>query len=221
MKTDLLAALLAALLVAALVALIVTPVAGRLLRPRPRLLSSPAHSRLSLSSRHLEPDYASVLDAIARHVRSGSSLAAAIVEEVDAPSPLSSIADRLVGGGSLVEALSEVVVPGDADLALTMQALSATAHLGGPIAATLDQAAAVLRERAAARAERRAHSSQARLSARVLTIVPVGFAAWSAVASGSTREIYLSTIAGGICAVGGLALNVLGWQWMKRIIGPA
>ena len=65
-----------------------------------------------------------------------------------------------------------------------------------------------------------AHGSQARLSARVLTIVPLGFASWSAVASDSTRDIYVSTLAGGICASSGLALNVLGWQWMKRIIGP-
>jgi Flp pilus assembly protein TadB len=219
MRTEMPPTLLAALLVAALAALIATPIAGRLLRPGPRLASSPARSRLSRSSRHLGPDYASVLDAIARQVRSGSSLAAAIVDEVEGSPPLGAIADRLTDGGSLGEVLAELV-PSDADLALAVQALSATAHLGGPIAATLDEAAAVLRERAAARAERRAHSSQARLSARVLTIVPVGFAAWSAVASHSTREIYVSTFAGGICAFSGLALNVVGWQWMKRIIGP-
>jgi Flp pilus assembly protein TadB len=170
-------------------------------------------------SRHLAPDYASVLDAIARQVRSGSSLAAAIVDEADGTSPLGAIADQLTAGESLAATLGELV-PGDADHALAVQALSATAHLGGPIAATLDDAAAVLRERAAARAERRAHSSQARLSARVMTIVPVGFAVWSAVASRSTREIYMSTLAGGICALSGLGLNVVGWQWMKRIIGP-
>ena len=101
-----------------------------------------------------------------------------------------------------------------------MQALSATAHLGGPIAATLDGGAAVLRERAAARAERRAHASQARLSARVLTIVPLAFAAWSALASQRTRDIYVTTRAGGVCAVCGLALNLVGWRWIKRIIGP-
>ena len=209
----------AALLVAVLAALIVTPTAGRLLHPAPRRPSSPARSWLSRRSRHLIPDYASVLDAVARQVRSGSSLAAAIVDEVDGSTPLGAIADRLSAGGSLVETLAEFI-PSDADLALAVQALSATAHLGGPIAATLDDAAAVLRERTAARAERRAHSAQARLSARVLTVVPVGFAAWSAVASRSTREVYISTLVGGICAFTGLALNVVGWQWMKRIIGP-
>jgi Flp pilus assembly protein TadB len=208
-----------AALVAVLAALIVSPIAGRFLRPGLRQPSSPPRSRLSWRSRHFRPDYASVLDAIARQVRSGSTLGAAIVDEVDGSSPLGAIADQLTAGGSLVEVLAGFV-PSDADLALVVQALTATAHLGGPIAATLDEAAAVLRERATARAERRAHSSQARLSARVLTIVPVGFAAWIAVASRGTREIYVSTSAGGICALSGLALNFVGWQWMKRIIGP-
>jgi hypothetical protein len=53
----------------------------------------------------------------------------------------------------------------------------------------------------------------------VLTIVPLLFAAWSAVASRRTRDIYLTSFAGGICAVSGLVLNMLGWQWMKRTIG--
>ena len=107
------------------------------------------------------------------------------------------------------------------DSALTLQALSATSHLGGPIAATLDEAAAVLRGRVAARAERWAHGAQARLSARVLTIVPLGFALWSATTSQRTRDVYTSTAAGAVCAICGLALNLIGWRWMRRIIGPS
>jgi Flp pilus assembly protein TadB len=101
---------------------------------------------------------------------------------------------------------------------LTTQALSACAHLGGPVAATLDEAAAVLRERSAARAERIAQGSQARLSARVLTIVPIGFALWSALTSQRTRDIYLASAGGAVCAGCGLALNLIGWRWMKRAI---
>lgn len=206
------AALATRMMVAVLAALIVAPPIARLLRP----VARPVAPR---SRRHV-PDYAAVLDAVARRVRSGSSLASALVDEVEPASPLGAVADRLTAGASLAEALSEIV-PSDADLALVLQALSATALLGGPVAATLDQAAAVLRERAAARAERRAHGSQARLSARVLTIVPLGFATWSAVASQRTRDVYVSTVAGGVCALCGLALNIIGWQWMKRIVGPA
>jgi Flp pilus assembly protein TadB len=189
------------------------------LRPAPRRPNPRSGTRGRRRSRQPRTDYASLLDAIARQVRSGSSLTAAVIEEVDRSSPLGDVIDRLTTGGSLVNALAGIV-PNHADLALTVQALTAAAHLGGPVAATLDEAAAVLRERAAARAERRAHASQARLSARVLTIVPLGFAVWSAVASRHTRDVYVTTLAGGICALSGIALNACGWQWMKRIIGP-
>ena len=203
-----------AALVSVLVAMIGTRVGSRLRssprRPTVRRLRSPAHSH----------DYASLLDGIARQVRSGASLTSATIDEIDPSSPLRAVSDRLEIGDSLTDALTAVDT-GNGDLALTVQALSAAAHLGGPIAATLDEAAAVLRERAAARAERRAHGSQARLSARVLTIVPIGFAVWSAAASQRTRDVYISTAAGGVCAICGLALNVVGWRWMRRIIGPA
>jgi Flp pilus assembly protein TadB len=164
-------------------------------------------------------DSAALLDSIARQVRSGSSLATAIVAEADTSAPLHEVADRLAAGSSLTEALAAFSQPHDPDWALTIQALAATARLGGPIAATLDEAAAVLRERSAARAERVAHGAQARLSARVLTIVPIGFAGWSVVASRRTGNVYTSSVAGGMCALFGLTLNFVGWRWMKKIIG--
>ena len=202
-----------AALVAVLVALIGARAGSRLRsssrRPNARPRRSPAHS----------PDYAALLDGIARQVRSGESLTSAAIDEIDDSSPMRAVLDRLDIGDSMTDALKAVDTD-HGDLALTVQALSAAAHLGGPIAATLDEAAAVLRERAAARAERRAHGSQARLSARVLTVVPLGFAVWSATASQRTRDVYISTAAGGVCAICGLALNLVGWRWMRRIIGP-
>jgi tight adherence protein B len=186
---------------------------------RTRPVRSSVRSKASNSLRQSQPDFAVLLDGIARRVRSGSSLTSAVVDEIDRATPLGVLHDRLADGGSLAAALAGVV-PRDADLALTVQALSAAAHLGGPVAATLDEAAAVLRERAAARAERRAHAAQARLSARVLTVVPLVFASWSAAASQRTRDIYLSSMSGGICVAAGVALNAAGWQWMKRTIGP-
>jgi tight adherence protein B len=205
-----------AVLTAALVVLFAAPAARRLrpaLRPRPSEYERDRHPREATS------DCASVLDAIARQVRSGSTLTGAIIDEVGGLAPFDALVDRLAAGSSLTQALA-TIEPNDPDLALTTQALSATAHLGGPIAATLDEAAAVLRERAAARAERRVQAAQAILSARVLTIVPLGFAGWSAIAGQRIRDVYLST-AGGICALCGLTLNLAGWRWMKKIVGPS
>ncbi len=209
--------MITALLAGSLIGLIAVP-AARWLRPASR------HVRSATTRRRPEAepidDYAALLDALARQVRSGSTLASAIVDLVDGFPMFAEIPRRLDAGTSLARAL-EGVEPRDADSALTLQALSATSHLGGPIAATLDEAAAVLRGRAAARAERWAHGAQARLSARVLTIVPLGFAGWSALASQRTRAVYLSSSAGGVCALLGLVLNLAGWRWMKKLIGPA
>ena len=205
-----------ALLAGTLIVLIAGPVARAV---RPGLRQHGPEFDSARRSRRSTGDYAAVLDAVARQVRSGASLAAAIVDEADGSPPFDEVAARLTAGISLSQALA-IIDPGDSDLALTLQALSAAAHLGGPIAATLDEAAAVLRERAAARAERRAHGAQARLSARVLTIVPIGFAGWSVVAGQRTRDVYVSSLAGSICALCGLTLNYAGWRWMQRIIGP-
>ena len=204
-----------ALLAGCLVVLIAAP--ARRLRPVFSRLQPEADRGRQFGQ---SSDYASLLDAVARQVRGGNTLASAIVDEVAGFAGFHAVAERLTTGSSLTQALA-AIEPRDADAALTVQALSATGHLGGPIAATLDEAAGVLRERAAARAERWAHGAQARLSARVLTVVPLGFAGWSAVAGQRTRGVYLSSVAGGTCALLGLLLNLVGWQWMKKIIGPA
>jgi tight adherence protein B len=190
--------------------------ASRGIRVVPRM---PPRNRGRLRRRvHRNDDCAPMLTAIARQVRSGASLTAAAVEEFDQSTPFTDVLVRISQGASLIEALDELE-SSHPDVALTAQALSACAHLGGPVAATLDEAAAVLRERTAARAERLAHSSQTRLSARVLTIVPLGFALWSAIVSQRTRDVYLSSGAGTVCAACGLTLNLVGWRWMKRTIG--
>jgi Flp pilus assembly protein TadB len=203
---------------AVLVGVLAAAIAARALK-RFRPSTRGAHRHTIRPRRPPAPDYAVLLEAIARQVRSGSSLTGAFLAEISTSSPLGEVAGRISAGVSMADALHDLV-PTDADLAFVVQALRATAHLGGPIAATLDEAAAVLRERSAARAERRAHGSQARLSARVLTVVPLVFAAWSTIASYQTRAVYVSTAAGAACAVCGLMLNVLGWRWMNRILGP-
>ena len=82
----------------------------------------------------------------------------------------------------------------------------------------IDAAASVLRERDAVAADARAHSAQARLSARVLTVVPLAFAAWSAATDERVRHTYLATSVGALCIAAGLALNTVGWWWMRRIV---
>ena len=71
--------------------LIVAPVIRRTMRtsrhPSPR--NAPAIGR------RVQPDYAALLDSIARQVRSGSSLTSAVVDEIDRGTPLGVVAERL------------------------------------------------------------------------------------------------------------------------------
>ncbi len=150
-------------------------------------------------------DWAAFLDTTSTEVRSGSSLIAALTH-ARVRHPL--LAEQLISHG------------GDADVAVVAQSVTAALELGGPVAATLHHAAALLRERAAQRAEARAHSAQARLSAKVLTAVPLLFTAWSASTSATFRQAITSPT-GLVAAMAGLASNVLGWWWMRRIVDKA
>jgi len=159
--------------------------------------------------------WAELLDVVAAEVRSGSSLTAA----------LAAAQRRSPAHGTVIQPERRLPfetpfasVP--ADEAVAVQALSAAHTLGGPTAATLHAGAALLRERAAIRAEARAHSAQARLSARVLTAVPLLFAAWSFSSSSSFRAAVLSPI-GLVGATLGCACNLVGWWWMRRIVRQA
>ena len=61
-------------------------------------------------------------------------------------------------------------------------------------------------------------SAQARLSARVLTSVPVAFSLWGVAFSRSFRSAVVTPV--GLCAVAvGAILNATGWLSMRRIIG--
>jgi tight adherence protein B len=164
-------------------------------------------------------DLATLLDATARRCASGHSLTTALIAALPPgpdPHELAVVADALNVGTSLPAALGRVG-PVDSDLRLAVHVLSLCATQGGGIAESLDRAAATLRERQAARDERTAHSAQARLSAKVLTVVPLLFAAWTTVTTDSVRAFVTSPL-GGVCVTLGIALNIAGWSLMQRAI---
>lgn len=213
-----------ALAAAAIVVLLAAWVRPRLDMPRGR---PPRHRRLGRRRRHPLPtaeEWAALLDAIAADVRSGASLVAACQRATTVAgahgavlhpgcSPPFTLAS--VGGRRPMTPASAIRFT---DEAVAVQALSAAHALGGQMAATLHAGAALLRERAAIRAEALTHSAQARLSARVLTAVPIVFAGWSMVSSRSFRAAALSPIGLISATVGGFC-NLLGWWWMRRIVG--
>lgn len=129
---------------------------------------------------------------------------------------LDHLAAEVRTGSSLAGALGTL----SHDDAVVVHALVTAHTVGGPVAATLDGAAVTLRERVALRADARAHSSTARLSASVLTTLPLAFAVWMAATSAPVRAVWLAPV-GVVCGTAGVALNTVGWVWMKRIFRRA
>ena len=156
--------------------------------------------------------WATLLDHVSTQLRSGDSLITAWSAAIG---ECAIIGEAVAPGRSLADTIASATT--DPDEAVVVQAIAAAAALGGPMAATIDAAAALLRERASIRAEALAHSAQARLSARVLTAVPLVFAAWSTVTSDSFRNS-LATPIGFACVALGAVLNLAGWRWMRRIV---
>lgn len=182
---------------------------ARTLRPGGSRGQSPSSVRLP--RRRATPtsagEWAAFLDITSTEVRSGSSLVAALARSRSLHPSMAACVASFRGGD-------------DPDLAVVAQSLTAALELGGPVAATLHHGAALLREREAQRAEANAYSAQARLSAKVLTAVPLLFAAWSAATSATFRQAITSRM-GLVAASAGLATNSLGWWWMRRIVDKA
>ena len=179
-------------------------------------------------------DLGAFADAIARDVRIGRSLPAAVDDALRArPACLPGVARLRLGGATLATALAAAVADPTpparrggrprgaltADEQLVVQTLSACVRSGGHLATPLERAATVLRERRAWQQERRAQGAQARLSAAVMTLLPLAFAAWGAFADRQVRDAYVSVPLVGVCGVVGVALNAIGWCWMRRLVG--
>jgi len=186
----------------------------------PALASRRRRERSDVSDR----DMATWCEHAARAVRAGASLATAITDaSVSASGPgrlMTPVVDGLRRGASMSVALDRVTVEPGRPQTAVVAVLRACAEIGGPAAPPLERVAAVLHARADAAAERWAHSAQARLSARVLTVLPAGVGALLLLAEPSIRQATISP-AGLVCVVVGVALNVLGWWWMRRTIGSA
>lgn len=153
-------------------------------------------------------------EGIARCVRGGDALRTA----VDRPPDDASIT-------AIVEAIRRHVADPHRtrltpDAALVAAVVSACLDQGGPSAEPLDRAAGVLRARAAERDERRVQSAQARLSAIVLTWLPVVVLVVLVVTSDGVRRV-VTTPVGIMLVTAGSLLNLAGWWWMRRIVERA
>ena len=163
-----------------------------------------------------------VLEATARGLRAGASLPVALAAAASgaAPAVASDLALLTEGAAEsgLVAALDRWAaarpLPG---VRLAGAALALTVEVGGGGARALDGVALTLRQRQAVAGEVRALATQARLSAVVLTLAPVAFAALAAAGDPRTAAVLLRSPVGQGCLAVGLGLDAAGAAWMARI----
>lgn len=171
------------------------------------------------------------LDAVARGLRSGASLRAALVEAAPPVrgTPMgeaaSELAHRLGRGDELGGALDAVLrpagEPAGPGASLVVRSLPLVAEVGGAPAQLVDSLAASVRDRQAARQEVRSLSTQARASAAVVVAAPVAFAALAASSDGRVAGFLLGSPVGWSLVGAGLALDVLGARWMAQLVRRA
>lgn len=175
--------------------------------------------------RALERALPDALDDIAGAARSGSSLAGAVAGAAHNASgvladDLAAIHASVERGASLADALERWSVQRPLPpVCLAVAGLQLAADVGGAQAGALEDVAATVRDRIAVRDDLRAASSQARASAIVLAVAPIGFAAFSGLVDPRTLAQTLGRPAGAVCLLVGVALDVAGGWWMLRLSG--
>lgn len=161
---------------------------------------------------------------LARSLRAGHSLSVA-VRELDAAhgylwSDLRSALRRHERGETLHDALAATTSPPAPTTRLLARSLTLATRPSlsdqGRLR-VLDLAAAVALDRSTVRAERRSQSAQARLSALVLTWVPLVVCGLAATTDEAVRSVLIGTTLGTGCLVAGTMLLVAGHLWIRRL----
>jgi tight adherence protein B len=196
-----------------------------------RLPASDVHSpmskrlaeRLGRTPRRIDAALPGLVDELVRSLQSGATLSGALVEAASVLGPLSedlsSVADDLDSGAQVGVALGrwEERRPGTR-VGQLVAAVGLALTTGGEPARLLGLVAESIRDELEVDEEARALATQARASAGVVALAPVGFAVFVApVRSGG----FLGSGAGIAVVVVGLVLDAIGLWWMWRLTGPS
>jgi tight adherence protein B len=163
------------------------------------------------------------LELVGAELRAGGTVPGAIAAVANRDGPLAAdmtrVRTRVRLGASLDDALhawarERPVFGVDA----AAGALALSTNVGGKAADALDGLAASLRERLAVAAEARSLSAQARYSAWVIGLLPVGWFVVAAVTDPRSLHSLVASDAGRVCAAVGLGLELLGVWWMRVIL---
>jgi len=168
--------------------------------------------------------FADAVTSLSAAVRSGASLPQAIAyAAAEADTPVRKELERLVAdldvGVPIEHALEvwRVASPG-ADTDLVVGALELHRRSGGDLPAVLDQVTTSIRERVSVAREVRSLTAQARLSAWILGLLPVGFFAFLWLTAREDVQGALATSIGIACLGVGLLLEGGAVLWIRSLI---
>ncbi len=172
----------------------------------------------------LETQTIDMVTAVAAAIRAGHSVERSIAmaaEELDGPlGPLvAEVSDRAALGVPFedsIERWSNEV--GSAEARLVAAVLRSHRRSGGTLARPLEDLAATLRARRDGARELRSLTAQARLSAAILGLLPLGFFLFLSVVSRRDIEEAIRTPAGGTAVGVGLALQAAAFVWIRTIL---
>jgi len=188
-------------------------------------LSTTSHKATAITSATTTPPLAitDFLDAIARDVRSGFSLASSFVQCSDQQSDETHwsqpVAQQCLRGVVLADALVECALPTwTPEIRFASRTLAVASAGGVGVAPALEHSASVLREQQALMLDRDVQAAQAQLSTKVLTWLPIAVFAWIAITDPIARLFLLSTPLGMCCVATGITLNVSGRKWMSHVV---
>jgi tight adherence protein B len=179
--------------------------------------------RRGRSATRLEQALPGALEAVARSLRSGASLRAAVAEAAAVTdgrlgSELARVDADSRRGVPLVAALDALAarLP-SSGVRLAVAALGLGVETGGAQARAVDGVATTLRDRSAVSAEARALSAQTRMSVWVIALSPAVFCAFAVTTDPRTARFFFRSASGLTFLVLGLVLDGAGALWMRRL----
>lgn len=165
-----------------------------------------------------------VLGILAGSLRAGHSFFQALDGVAkEAPEPMNHEFSRVVAeirlGRPVPEALESLADRIDSeDFRWALLAVNVQRDVGGNLAEILDTVAKTLRERADIRRQVRVLSSESRLSAYILSILPFGVGGYLYLLSPETTSQLFTTDMGRIMVAGAGVLLILGFVWMRKLV---
>jgi tight adherence protein B len=190
-------------------------------RAAPRLVAA-AVARYRAASQY-DGTLVVALDAIGRGVRSGASLPQAVSEaatSVRGPvaADLTLVVTSVGRGQPFADALGDWrAARTRPSVRLTVGALVLASTTGGPPARVIEEVASAIRTRQQVAREAQALAAQARLSALVVGVAPVGFMVVMCATDPRNAHLMFGTRIGLACVALGITLDAAGAMWMHRM----